>query len=441
MFLNNKEIGRRSITAGLPDAPPPIFALPPLPEGTHAARLETPDDHLSMDNAFHFLIRVRDEVPALCVGSREDTLFVRTALRAAAGQPGAAKVIAADQLANENLSAYPCVFLCNALPLPGQALSAVERYVEAGGLAVIFPGLGASTESYSAWTSLPGMPAAMIEIPKLERDRTLTWASPRHPLIDPLRQGAAVPELAVRRALVWDKLPDEEFRLISMGANEAFLLDRPHGEGHVLMFAVAADRTWSDFPLSPFFLPIISQCVDYGSGLGSSTPFVLATESLSLSQQLPELDRGTELLDPAGNPTPVRSSVVEGRTELVAEDLTQPGVYTTKNPATGFPIPALAVNLIREESNLAPIAADEIIERVKAARLHVATDLDTLMQLVEEHRVGRTYGEYLLWIAFLLIAVEFLYANFRVRSKPRLSEQLNIDEAGQLRGHASTESS
>ena len=52
----------------------------------HVARIETPDDNLPIDNAFHFLIRVQDQMPSLVVGSEGDTLFVRTALRTGFGR-------------------------------------------------------------------------------------------------------------------------------------------------------------------------------------------------------------------------------------------------------------------------------------------------------------------------------------------------------------------
>lgn len=443
LFLDGKEAGRRSCPAGTEmGGEPARFALPGLATGVHTARLETPEDPLSVDNVFHFLIRVTDKTTALCVGSSEDTLFVRTALRAAAGQDSAAKVIAPDDLAAEPLSPYPCVFLCNALPLSGQALAATEQYVKTGGLIVIFPGPKATIESYATWNCLPAAPSAIEEIPVPRRERTLAWDRPRHPLIEPLRQGPAVPTLPVRRALTWDKLPDPEFRLVSMGPDAPFLLDRPFGKGHVLLFAVAADRTWSDFPLSPFFLPFIAQCIDYGLASTSATPFVPAASSLALGELLPDFRPGTALLDPAGAPVSVHSSLVEGKTEWVADDLIRPGVYSMATPemrANQAAVPAFAVNLDRRESDLTPLPAERIAELLRVPRLEVATDPETLFKIVEEQRIGRTYGEHLLWLALVLVIIEFLYANFRVRLKPKLSDQLRIDEAGRLRGHATAE--
>ena len=49
----------------------------------------------------------------------------------------------------------------------------------------------------------------------------------------------------------------------------------------------------------------------------------------------------------------------------------------------------------------------------------IAHDLDALRILISEHRIGRTFGEHLLWLALGLIAIEFVYANILGRAKER----------------------
>ena len=66
---------------------------------------------------------------------------------------------------------------------------------------------------------------------------------------------------------------------------------------------------------------------------------------------------------------------------------------------------------------------------------HVATDLATLRRLIQEHRVGRTYGEHLLWLAFLLIAVEFIYANALARGSKKGAGKVSVDSAGHIETH------
>jgi len=439
LFIDEKEAGRRSMRAGDPEAAAPSFTLPPLAVGMHTARIQTPDDNLPIDDSFYFLIRVQDQMPSLVVGHENETLFLRTALRTGFGRATAVATLKPDQIMEKPLSAYACVFLCNALPLPGQAISALEDYVKTGGVLVIFPGMGAKPDAYQAWNCLPGIPTAIEDLPLVQRNRTLTWDQPQHLLVRTLRQGIAIPTLSIRRRLVWEKMHEATERIVSLGANQPFLLDRPFGDGRVLMFAVAGDRTWSDFPLSPFFLPLLLQCADYGAGVGAKSPFVWATDSLSLSERFPEIKGTPTLLAPDGKPVSMRSATVQGRTVLNAENLTAPGIYTLSTPEQPETKPALAVNLLRDESDLTPIAEKEIPKRLGVDHANVATDLATLRKLIEEHRVGRTYGEHLLWLAFILIAIEFIYANTLVRRGKADVERVQVDAAGHVQTHAPVE--
>ena len=437
LFIDEKEAGRRSIKAGDPEAAAPSFSLPPLTVGMHTGRIQTPDDNLPVDDSFYFMIRVQDEMPSLVVGSESETLFLRTALRTGFGRATAVVAMKPEQITDKPLSPYACVFLCNALPLSGQAITAVEDYVKTGGVLVLFPGMGAKPEAYQTWNCLPGIPTAIDEVPLSQRNATLTWDQPQHLLVRSLREGVAVPALAIRRRMAWGKLHETSQRLISIGANQPFLLERPFGDGRVLMFAVSADRTWSDFPLSPFFLPLLLQCAEYGAGVGAKAPFVWATESLSLSERFPEMKGTPTLTGPDGKPVPIRSAAVQGRTVLNAENVTTPGIYLLSAAEQPESKPALAVNLPREESDLAPIADKEVPKRLGVDTAVVAMDLPTLKRLIEEHRVGRTYGEHLLWLAFLLTVIEFTYANALMRGH-KAGEKVTVDAAGHVDTHAHT---
>jgi hypothetical protein len=439
LFIDDKEAGRRSLNPGDAEGSSPSFTVPPLPAGMHTARIETPDDNLPIDDTFYFLIRVQDQMPSLVVGGENETLFLRTALRTGFGRVSAVATATGEELAEKPLSPYAAIFLCNALPLSGQAIARVEDYVRTGGVLVLMPGTGAKPESYAAWNCLPGIPTAVEDLPLSQRNRTLTWDQPQHLLVRTLREGIGVPTLAIRRRLVWEKLHEATARVVSMGANQPFLLERQFGEGRVLMFAVSADRTWSDFPLSPFYLPLVVQCADYGAGVGAKTPFVWATDSLSLTERFPEMKGTPSLTGPDAKLVQIHSSVVQGKTILNAENLVLPGIYTLTTSEQPEAKPALAVNLARDESDLTPVDPQDIPKHLGVKQADVATDLLTLKRLIDEHRIGRTYGEHLLWLAFILTAIEFAYANTLVRGRATGRDKIRVDSAGHVQDHVLVE--
>jgi len=434
LYVDGRELARRSTLVG-GDAPGNVtFSIPPLGPGRHAARVETPEDSLPADNRFHFLVRTRDKLPVLCVGSADDTLFLKTAL-GAGSQPASVidvKTVEPQQLAEENLESYACVFLCNALPLPGQEIVRIEKYARSGGLLVIFPGDMARVEDYAVLSSLPGTPVAVSDVSVLNRKRILRWEKPRHPLLRTLKSGAGVPVVSVRRALVWESLSEDAEVLVTAGAEHPFLLCRPSGRGQVILLAVSADRTWSDFPLSPFYLPIVHQIVQFAAGVGGFGHYLWATQSLPLEEYLPEATIDSTLLGPDGKEIVLRSAVVEGKTILHAEDLTTPGVYTLSSPDRPEPRPVLAVNMQRAESNLTPIAPEDVAHVLRVKNVNLAHDTDDLLRQIEEHRVGKTFGEQLLWLALIVATIEFYYANMLLKTAPSLSETLKVASSGKV---------
>ena len=430
--VDDKEVARRSaMIAGSGEIK---FVLPPLRAGTHAARVETPEDNLARDNAFHFLIRVREKLPVLCVGSPEGAFFLRAALATGVGggSPIETKLISPDRLAEEQLSSHVAVFLCNALPLSGQGIVRLEQYVRAGGLAVLFPGDAAKTSEYAAWSCLPGAPTAITELPLAARKRLLTWEKPKHPFVAALKEGGLAPTLNIKRSLRFDSFNEKASALVSTGAGNPFLANMSFGRGEVFMFAVSADREWSDFPLSPFYLPMAHQLVQYAAGVGVFTPCLWTTESLPLQEYLPEATRESALKNPDGELVSVRSAVVDGQTVLQAEGLTVPGIYSVSAPTDRTARPGLAFNMSRTESDLTPIRAEAVNELLGVKNSLVVTSREELFRRLEERRVGKTLGEQALWLALCLAAVETIYANWLARKRSKLSDHLTIEPSGKL---------
>jgi hypothetical protein len=340
-----------------------------------------------------------------------------------------------DALAGRPLHEMAVVFLCNALPLSGQALAPLEDYVRSGGLLVLFPGERAAPGDYRAWTTLPLEGIAVNDLPGPERGRTLAWPSDGHALLRRFQRGVSPPRITVRRHLSGTGLTEEARVLISQGPQLPFLLERTAGKGKVLMFTVAADRTWSDFPLSPFYLPLLAQVVEYSAGVGIAAPYIWSADSLPFDQVVPGATRETALLGPDARRLPVSSAVIDGIVQVRVENLDRPGIYEV--PGQG---PALAVNMPREESDLTPLEEGEIEGLLEAKPLYVARDAETLQRLIEEHRIGRTFGEHLLWAVLVLIAIEFVYANRLARARPALSNQLSLEPSGRIKGHPGTAS-
>ena len=433
LYLDGAEIDRRAVSQEKDSKNTVDFTIPPLGEGIHSAYVETPKDSLPIDDSFHFLIRTSEYMPTLCVGSQDATRFLRLALTAGGEQSSgiAIKSIAADALQSESLSSYACLFLCDSISLPGQDVMRVEQYVRGGGLLVVIPGDTTAIDDYALWRCLPGLPSEISLVPSSERTHLLRWRKQPHPLLHRLRQGVGVPVVAIQRRLTWTELHEDTEVLATAGADDPFLLSRPYGRGYVLFLSVSANRTWSDFPLSPYYLPLTHQIVQYAAGIGVGKSYLWSTDSLSLREDLPEATGESSLQDPEGNSVPIHSVIVNGETALRVENLALPGIYTLATQSRPVPTPALAVNVPRTESDLTPI--DPVgVRTVLGVDVAIAQDNSELLRLIEEHRVGKTFGETLLWLALFVALIEVVFANALARDLPRLSETLHIDAGGKV---------
>jgi hypothetical protein len=235
------------------------------------------------------------------------------------------------------------------------------------------------------------------------------------------------------RALAWGEDVESKAKVVvRAGAETPFLIDGSFGNGHVLLFCTSADRSWATFPLSPIFLPLVHQVVQYGAGLVGAASYMETTRSLSISEYLPWAKAESVLYDPAGNKIPIRGSLSEGRVLLRAENLTEPGIYSLSIRPGIAPKPALALNLDRTESDLTRVELAEIPEMLGVENVNVVTSREELATAIEEHRIGRTLGELMLWIAFIIGAVEVFYANWRAKSTPGLSHGLSVDASGRV---------
>lgn len=435
IVVNGTELGRQSVMVG--DGAPnrARFVLPPMPGGAHAARVESPEDSLVEDNVFHFLVRVREKLPALCVGMPDNTLFLRTAL--AAGVDGVspidARVIQPGALAAETLSAYSCVFLCNAVDLPGQQIKQLEQYVASGGLMVVFPGDSAALSDYALWKTLPLEPTSFNEPPLERRKRLLTWDQPQHPVLRNLAREGLAPSVVIKRQLACESLKRKSESIVSTGSGEPFLVMRAHGRGAVLLFTVAADRSWSDFPLSPFYLPLMHQLTQHAAGVGAGSPYLWATDTLSLSEHLPEARPDSVLTGPDGGSISSRGAVTESGAVIYAEGLENPGVYKLSVPGQGEAKPALAINMPRQESDLSAIRQQDVADILGLPALHVASGREELRKKLDDFRIGRSLGETLLWLALLTAIAEVFYSNYLLKKNSKLTDALKLEASGRIK--------
>lgn len=439
LFINDKEICRRSVILPANAQNDIVFPIPELPAGNHTARIETSPDGLEIDNTFFLLLNVRDTLPVLCVGSESDSFFLMKALNPSSGPATIAvrRIEPQAVVAEQKLAGYSVIFLCNVLPLAGEALIPLEQYVQKGGLLALFPGDRGAPGDYASWNCLPALPRAVEEPRGADIRQILRLVKPSDALFRGMKLSPGiVPTIAVKRMLAWDKLAPKSEIVVDSDRSKPFLLRRSYGKGHILCFSVSADRRWSNFPLSAFFLPIVHQIVRFGSDLESARPFFWSARNMIISDFAGVSPGSSELADPSGNSIPILKIKSGNNIVLALKDAYRPGIYRLKDGGAEAR-PLFAINVPRAESDLMRIDPDEIPKLISGGKVHLAQNQEDLLRLINEHRQGRPMAEQLLWAAFLIGILEFFLANRASRKAATLSQQLHIESSGRVKGKAS----
>jgi len=429
--IDGEERGRRSLLAEKDAESSLEFAIGGLEPGVHIATVKTPQDALPVDDAFQFLLRVRKQLPALIVGPADATRYLKAALAPGASEDSVKQIDVAD-LDAIDLRDYQAVFLCDVFPLSGQAVLRVEEYAKTGGVVIVFPGNRAEASAYADMKILPAQPKDAEDVAVENAARPLKRLPNQKDQVVNFNLSlppGTVPTVALKRVQTFGPPEESAAVLVTAGDDTPFMLGRVVGRGRVFQFAVSANREWSTFPLTAFFLPVVHQLIRQGAGASLQPPHLAPGSNILVNEAIPNFREDDTINTPSGTPLAIKDG---GNRTFVIENLVEPGIYTRAKAGAAQPEPVIAVNTDRFESNLAPVTPQELSEWTGFKRLVTATDPEELSRLIEEFRNGRSLAELFFWLALLLSLIEWWFANRSLRTQTGATEKMKVDLAGKV---------
>ncbi len=429
--VDGQERGSRGLTTDANAESSLEFSLGGLEPGVHIAQITTPQDALPDDDQFQFLLRVQKQLPVLIAGPKESTRYLKAALAPGAADDSVKQVDAAE-LDAIDLRDYQAVFLCDVFPLTGQSVMRIEEYAKNGGVVVVFPGDRADVAAYTEMKILPAQPKGTADIPVEQAARPLKRIPNQKDQVVNFNLSlppGTVPTVALKRVLTFGDLQENAAVLITAGDGVPFMMGRAVGRGRVFMFSIAANRDWSTFPLTAFFLPVVHQLIRQGAGASVQPTHLTFGSNIPVNEAIPNYRDNDVIVMPSGAQLTIKDS---GNRMFVIESLTEPGIYTRAKSGAAQPEPALAVNTDRFESLLTPATPQELTEWTGFKRFLTAKDPEELTRLIDEYRNGRSLAEIFLWIALLLSLLEWWIANRTLRSQTGATEKMRVDLAGKV---------
>jgi len=198
--------------------------------------------------------------------------FVAAALQPPATETGARspfsiKSVAAKDLGGLALADYAAIILTDVPRLEPEIVKALQEYVAAGNLLIIFP--GAHTD-LAAWNDAGLAPVKFESVVQKEGDKRLKVAgvSPNDPLT------ATLPTEGLDRVLVGQYIkmtPSAGAEVLaSLEGGAPLLVRAQRGKGKICTFAVSAQTDFSNLPFTPVLLLTIHRALL--NHMGESAP-------------------------------------------------------------------------------------------------------------------------------------------------------------------------
>ncbi len=412
--IDGRPLARRTVAVSTGRTPLEL-PLPPLAVGLHTIEvcLEDARDALPADDARTLVVQAVRDLPVLLVDSgRSPGLggldFVAHALRPTGSGVFAPRRVAVEALTEADIAGASVVALAGPPPLGHRLIGALERFVAEGGGLLIAAGddPGAEATWQALWRSGTGvLPLAVGAVSTLPQPQGLVLPGLDHPLAAAFAAAgiSSLPAVHVRTLRILD--PKRTSRsatacqvLVTTGDGQPVVAAAQVGRGQVAVLAVAPDRTWSDLPLEPGFVPLMRHLVMHLAGnlvpprnltVGDR---LVAPASTSTAANAGQTVRA---LGPDGREVPLASGRWKDRPALVSPALTRPGLVVLHRDGTTSPY---AVRLAPEESRCRMLDAG-ILDRLGAMGAHHLSSVASV-----QRALGGAAVEPVEWTCWLLLA-------------------------------------
>jgi hypothetical protein len=406
---------------------------------SHYIEVVIEGDDLATDNRFVYAVEVRHTLPVLLIdgGSTEDLLeaeagTLKYALESAGvyGDEGLFTVTHKsltdlEDLDRQMLYEYRCVVLADAPSLSRNQQFALETFVDDGGGLMIALSEDADPEFYQNWYDKGEgfFPCELQEMVEYEKK-----SEPFHPLF-PAGVGAHILDIfdlsrervlsEVRVTNYWKCEAHEEALAVAQFSEDPFLIYRPYGEGRVMVWNTSLNPTWSNFPITQDYLPLVQNLMVYLSA-GVRSPINLAQLD-TLVYAVPAASAQTStgvwekvsIIAPDGKASELEGELLGGEWVAEWQETQSTGVYTVQAPDRDPHYFAVAYQAGEEE--LAPLEEEQeeaFKNTVVAGFLDTFGELETAVQ--EETGVSE-WWRWMVFIGLLLLCLE-LYLGWRFSS-------------------------
>jgi len=434
LYLEGERVSRATTDLDVGETTRVPIAFTPRSTGWLGGQVEIEDSEFRIDDVRMFTLFIPEERRILVVGGeRANTAYIELALSEAVTGRGVrfnVAVIQETALARESLGEYDTVVLTGVLDLSSGERAALAGYVRAGGGLLIFPGDDIVIEDYNAFfddvgggrvesiTDPTGPGGFIAGFDRIDSEHALfegmfetgdTESSPHLEQPD------------IFRMMLYQPGDGSEQTLIRLSGDRSFLQEIRYERGSVILFSIAPDESWSDFPVRGLFIPLLYRSIYYLSAGGSvmGEEFT-AGEAAQVRLSGVADDAAITIESETGDSyLPDFRRAPGSRLALVDTGFLTTGIYNVT--ANEEIIRRFVVHPVPEESNLLTLSAEQAADLLTISLGQTVTELHLAGADTQEvkARLTTVRSGVELWNVFMMLALFTLLVEMLVEKKWR----------------------
>ncbi len=429
LYLNGVRSAQRSIDISSWSGNSVELVAVPKKFGFNTGYIEIESDAVDMDNRRYFSFYVPERISILIVSSKEEnSKYIKLAL--STNSLFQYREVISEKFFSENLANYDVIVILEFDKMTREKIISIKNFVDAGGGLIIFPDNDSDLRQFNDFITELGLkPADGFLKTAYPSSFTFYKVDFQHPIfsgvfIEDTKEGERTINSPLINLSLKLKPTENETPIITLGTGYPFLFEKRLGEGKILIFSVAANLNWSDFPIKGIFAPLIYRGINYAATSTLQNESKLTGENVQIkllkkSFVTPRL----KLIYPDGNEEIVKTTETEQKEVksniLHIGKLKSSGIYELRDEKKTFSL--ISVNTNRLESDLRKISEDDLYEYfsklgVMKNQLELLNSRTDIKAMILTSRYGAELWKLALIIVLILAFLEMLIALDRKKS-------------------------
>ncbi|MEK6324133.1 MAG: BatA domain-containing protein [Acidobacteriota bacterium] len=380
-----------------------------VPDGSNRATVEITGDSFTLDNKIFFTIRRDNQTRVLAIDTaargRSESFFLQQSLAAGENNQHALTVKTAGSVNPSELDPYRVVIVNDAAGINEGLASGLKNFVERGGGLILAAGKHTDASDFNRLLGSIA-PAQLGEVVQSRGYALMSQVKTDHPIFAAFARSG---RLTSTRVYGYHRGTAKEgaLTIAALDDGSPIVVEGSAGRGKVLLVATTLDTSWNDLPLTPMFLPLVRQMLEYLGGREGASSYTIGQTFNTPSDKdgsLPAIDTpgGKRVEDPRKNSS--------GEQSVDAGEI---GFYRLRyRDRDEF----VAVNLDTRESDLAKLNVDELVASVSVSPGDINAPSAQSPRLTAEEKEAKQR----LWLPLLVMALALFVAEAIISRRVRV---------------------